>query len=369
MSANEPVPPPPANILAVDDTPANLQLLVGLLKEHGYRVRPVPSGVLALQAAEASQPDLILLDITMPEMNGYEVCRRLKENPRLRDIPVLFISAMNEPLDKVRAFQTGGVDYVTKPFHAEEVEARVRTHLTLRQQQKALAESLAKQEEMERMRDSLTHMIVHDMRSPLAVLQVACDLLGTEFLAGDGDAQAILVNARGSLSTLTEMVTQMLDLSRLESGQMQLDRQPVDLADLARAAVDGVRPLLEQRQVTVTAPAAVVVHVDPHIVRRVIGNLLGNALKFSADDGSVDVRVMEGPEGARLEVIDYGPGIAPEHHAKVFEKFGQIAGAKRHMGSGLGLTFCKLAVEAHGGRIGLTSELGKGCTFWFSLPL
>ncbi len=368
MSANEPVPPPPANILAVDDTPANLQLLVGLLKEHGYRVRPVPSGVLALQAAEASQPDLILLDITMPEMNGYEVCRRLKENPRLRDIPVLFISAMNEPLDKVRAFQTGGVDYVTKPFHAEEVEARVRTHLTLRQQQKALAESLAKQEKMERMRDSLTHMIVHDMRSPLAVLQMTYDLLGAEFLAGDADAQAMLLNARASLSTLTEMVTQMLDLSRLESGQMELDRQPTDLADLARAAVEGVRPLLERRQATVTAPAAVA-RVDPHIVRRVIGNLLGNALKFSADDGTVDIRVTQVSEGARVEVIDHGPGIAPEHHAKVFEKFGQIAGAKRHMGSGLGLTFCKLAVEAHGGRIGLTSELGKGCTFWFSLPL
>lgn len=368
MKDAEPVTVAAASILAVDDTPANLQLLVGLLKEHGYRVRPVPNGILALQAAEASPPDLILLDITMPEMNGYEVCRRLKENPRLRDIPVLFISAMNEPLDKVRAFQAGGVDYVTKPFHAEEVEARVRTHLTLRQQQRALLESLAKQAAMERMRDSLTHMIVHDMRSPLSVLQMTFDMLGSDFLAGDADAQAMLLNARASLSTLTEMVTQMLDISRLESGQMKLDLQPVNIADLALGAVEALQPLLERRQILVEAPAPVVGSVDPHIMRRVIGNLLGNALKFSPDDGTIVVTVQALPGAAKVEVIDHGPGIAPEHHAKVFEKFGQIDGAKRHLGSGLGLTFCKLAVEAHGGQVGLASELGKGCTFWFTVP-
>lgn len=359
----------PASILVVDDTPANLQLLVGLLKDHGYRVRPVPSGPLALQAAEASPPDLILLDITMPEMNGYEVCQRLKANPRLSDIPVLFISAMNEPLDKVRAFQAGGVDYVTKPFHAEEVEARVRTHLTLRQQQRALAANLAKLESSERMRDSLTHMIVHDMRTPLSVLQMTFDMMGVDFRAADEDAQSMLANARSSLATLTEMVAQMLDISRLESGQMKLDQQPVNLGDLVHAIVATLQPLLGRRQIQVESPPSVVAGVDPQVIRRVIGNLLGNALKFSPEDGRIVVSVQASSGVARVEVVDQGPGIAPEHHAKVFEKFGQIDGAKRHLGTGLGLTFCKLAVEAHGGRIGIVSELGKGCTFWFTVPL
>ena len=120
-----------ANILVVDDTPANLQVLTGMLKEQGYRVRPALSGKLALQGAQAEPPDLILLDINMPEMNGYQVCERLKSDEKLREAPVIFISALNETLDKVKAFSSGGVDYITKPFQFEEVHARIRTHLEL----------------------------------------------------------------------------------------------------------------------------------------------------------------------------------------------------------------------------------------------
>src|SRR5689334_19044647 len=131
---------PQGDVLVVDDTPANLQLLSGMLKERGYQVRPVPSGALALRAAESQTPDAILLDVTMPEMDGYEVCRRLKQNPQLRDVPVLFISALSEPLDKVRAFQVGGVDYVTKPFQIDEVQARIDTHVRLRRMRLELEE-------------------------------------------------------------------------------------------------------------------------------------------------------------------------------------------------------------------------------------
>jgi phosphoserine phosphatase RsbU/P len=130
----------PASILVVDDTPANLQVLAGMLKDRGHRVRPVPSGELALLAAQRDPPDLILLDINMPEMNGYEVCERLKADEKLKGIPVIFISALAEPLDKVRAFATGGVDYLTKPFQMEELHARVETHLKLRRLQIDLEE-------------------------------------------------------------------------------------------------------------------------------------------------------------------------------------------------------------------------------------
>ena len=128
------------NVIVVDDTPANLQLLTGMLKERGYKVRPVPSGKLALQAAKNDPPDLILLDIMMPEMDGYEVCERLKADEKLREIPVIFISALNETMDKVKAFGVGGVDYVTKPFQFEEVDARVSTHLKLQRQRRELKE-------------------------------------------------------------------------------------------------------------------------------------------------------------------------------------------------------------------------------------
>src|ERR1035437_6404886 len=144
------------NILMVDDTPANLLLLEKMLMERGYKARPVLSGKLALLAARTEPPDLILLDIAMPEMNGYEVCEQLKADAALKDIPVIFISALNETIDKVKAFGVGGVDYVTKPFQFEEVYARVQTHLQLRR--------------LEKLRDDLTHMVVHDLRNSLKVI-------------------------------------------------------------------------------------------------------------------------------------------------------------------------------------------------------
>ena len=148
-----------------------------MLQESGYRVRPVTSGAHALIAARSQPPDLILLDVTMPEMDGYEVCRRLKADASTADIPVLFISALADARDKVSAFEAGGVDYVSKPFQFAEVVARVRTHLRLRQRERDLQESLARERQLEQLRDKLTHMIVHDMRSPLLVMSMAYEVL------------------------------------------------------------------------------------------------------------------------------------------------------------------------------------------------
>ncbi len=157
---------PPA-ILMVDDTPANLELLSGMLKGRGYKVRAAVSGKLALQAARNDPPELILLDINMPEMNGYEVCAELKSDERLKDIPVIFLSALTETMDKVKAFGIGGVDYITKPFQFEEVEARVETHLELRRQKNRLQENYNELRELKKLRDSLVEMLIHDLRPPL----------------------------------------------------------------------------------------------------------------------------------------------------------------------------------------------------------
>ena len=155
--------PPAQRILIVDDTPANVLLLVRMLTQRGYQTQSVLGGKRALEAAHADRPDLILLDITMPEMNGYEVCEQLKADPALKDIPVIFISALSETIDKVKAFRVGGVDYVTKPFQFEEVYARIQTHLQLHR--------------LEKLRDDLTHMVVHDLRNPLSVIFIFLDIL------------------------------------------------------------------------------------------------------------------------------------------------------------------------------------------------
>ena len=168
-----------ASVLIVDDTIDTLRLLSDLLSEHGYDVRAVTNGRQALQAVERDPPDLILLDIGLPELDGYEVCRRLRASERSQDVPVIFITALSETADKVRAFETGGVDYVTKPFQVEEVLARVKAHVALRRAQAELADSYTRLRALEHLRDDMVHRVIHDMRSPLAAL-----LMDLRFLKG-----------------------------------------------------------------------------------------------------------------------------------------------------------------------------------------
>jgi signal transduction histidine kinase len=335
-----------------------------MLKDDGYKVRPVPSGKLALQAAEAEAPDLILLDINMPEMDGYEVCTRLKEHETLSGIPVIFISALTETIDKVKAFEMGGVDYITKPFQFEEVRARVQTHLTLRRQFLEL-------QELHDLRDNLTHMIVHDLRSPLTGIKGYLDLLKLDADKLDEDGQSYINDALSGVKTLVEMISSLLDVNRLESGEMPLNKKDCDLTTISTDAVASLGGLTVDRNVAQESPdGPVTISCDTELTTRVIANLLGNALKFTPSSGDVTVAVLGKDGGARVEVRDTGPGIPPEYLGRVFDKFGQVEARKerKKFSSGLGLAFCKLAVEAHGGTIGVESEVGSGSTFWFELP-
>jgi two-component system sensor histidine kinase/response regulator len=359
------------SILVVDDTPANLQLLADMLKRRGYRTRPVPSGRLALQAAKADPPELILLDVNMPEMDGYEVCAELKKDPGLAAIPVLFISAYGEPADKMRAFSAGGLDYITKPFHVEEVEARVAVHLQLRRQQRELENLLAKHRELENMRDSMVHMIVHDLRAPLTAVFNYLDLV-REQEAGfiSPESMQNLDLAMKASRWMVQMVNVLLDASKIESGQMLLRITECDVGEVISDAIDAIRSLADEKNVlyqTTHLRAA----VDRDAIARVVQNLVTNAVKLTPPGGDVRVSIRSKDEALRIEVTDYGPGIATEHHPKIFEKFGQLDTHVRQSipSSGLGLYFCKLAVEAHGGRIGVNSEVGHGSTFWFELPV
>jgi two-component system sensor histidine kinase/response regulator len=362
---------PKGNILIVDDTPANLQLLAGLLRERGYKPRPVPSGKLALQAAAAEAPDLVLLDINMPEMDGYAVCEQFKRDERLKEIPVIFISALTETLDKLRAFQAGGVDYVTKPFDAEEVGARVQTHLTLRRLQIDLQNRYDDLQQLQQLRDGLVHMIVHDLRSPLTSVMGYIDLLRTDATATAEDRAHFIDTAYTGASQMVEMIGSLLDINRLEAGEMPVDRQTVNLCDLTTEAIASLGGLTKGRNVTQANPDGdVTASCDPALIRRVIGNLLGNALKFTPESGAITITVSRADGQPRVAVADTGPGIPADFLARVFDKFSQAGEGrkKKRYSTGLGLAFCKLAVEAHGGRIGVASEVGAGSQFWFELP-
>ena len=360
-------------ILVVDDTPANIQALAAVLKEQGYQISVATNGKQALDVVARIRPDLILLDVMMPEMDGFETCRRLKASEEWREIPVIFLTAKTETADIVQGFELGAVDYVAKPFNAHELLARVHTHLALRRQQRELQENYQRLSELERLRDSLVHMVVHDLRSPLLGLSGCLQMLQSD-LAGTLEAEQAedLESALTAAQRLSEMVTSLLDVSRLEAGQMPLNKQDCDVRPVIAGALESLGGLTRGRHVSfVPSDTPVTLCCDPEVTGRIVANLVGNALKFTPASG--EVRVTATPEGneVRIAVADTGPGIPVEYRERIFEKFGQVEGRQegRKHSTGLGLTFCKLAVEAHGGTIGVDSEVGQGSTFWFRLPV
>jgi len=358
------------SILIVDDVPANLELLSAIIRDRGYEPRPVPSGKLALLAARADPPDLILLDIRMPEMNGFEICERLKADTVLKDIPVIFVTALTDTEKKVKALSMGAVDYVTKPFQIEEICARVETHLELYRSKRELRRSYDKLRELETQRDNLVHMIVHDMRSPMMVILGNLEMAEMEPLTKN--LADCIDTASISARTILEMISSLLDVSKMEAGQMTLELSAIDMRVLINETFWMVETLRGQRVLNLTAPTKMEMIVgDARLIRRVLQNLIGNALRFTdKEKGTITVGIEIADDNVRVSVEDNGSGILQEYREKVFGKFFQVEKRKkgRAYSSGLGLTFCKLAVEAHGGRIGLESDVGKGCNFWFELP-
>jgi signal transduction histidine kinase len=280
-------------------------------------------------------------------------------------------------MDKVKAFGLGGVDYVTKPFQFEEVQARVETHLKLRQLQKdlerqnqQLKDNYDRLRELETLRDNLTHMIIHDLRAPLSIALGYLDLIkGRAVRKLDSDEMGYLDTVLMNMCRLNDMIGSLLDISRLETGNMPLNRQVCDLIALGKSVAASFDSLVEDRHLGFESSSeTAMASCDEEVTRRVLGNLLQNALKFTPKNGHIRVTVNRKDTMVRLEVSDNGSGIAPEYHNRIFEKFGYVTKQVHQYSTGLGLTFCKLAVEAQGGQIGVESEEGKGSTFWFTLP-
>ncbi len=353
------------SVLVVDDTVENLRLLVGILGERGYEARPVTNGPDALAAAEQEPPDLILLDVTMPEMTGFEVCRALKAHATLKDVPVIFLTALTDVQDKVEGFAAGGVDFVTKPFHVDEVVARVASQVALRRARKDLADSLERLRALERLRDDLVHMILHDMRGLLTVVLGNLDLARPEL---SGQAAEDVSDAIDATHAVVRMANTVLDVSRLEEGKMPLKPEATDIAALADAAVHTFGAIDRTRLVQCETAGPVMATCDSDLVRRVIENLVSNAVKHTPAGGRVTISVRSENGHVRVSVRDEGRGVPEAIRGQLFEKFAAASKESRHHSAGLGLAFCRLAVEAHGGTIGVEPATPNGSVFFFSIP-
>ena len=362
---------PQASVLVVDDTIENLRLLSTVLGEQGYDVRAVTSGRQALQAIEHDPSDLILLDITMPEMDGYEVCRQLQAKECSRTVPVIFLTALTETSDKVKAFETGAVDYITKPFQLDEVLARVKTHVALRRAQAALTDSYGRLRLLEQLRDDLVHMVVHDMRSPLTALLIRLQILTRQASALDDASREDLLEAVHSAEVVSRMANDLLDVSRLEEGKMPIERAPWDLTRIADDVRSALGSLDRDRLIEIDSAESMEVSCDGALVRRTLENLVSNGIRHTPQGSPVRISLVRESGRVRVAVHDEGPGVPAEARQKIFEKFGTIEARRdrAYHSAGLGLAFCKLAVDAHGGSIGVDPRLPAGSTFWFELPV
>jgi len=357
-------------VLIIDDLPANIDVLSGILRVD-YQVKAALNGERALNiAATSPPPDLILLDIMMPEMDGYEVIGRLKSSPSTEHIPVIFVTAKAQEVDEEKGLSLGAVDYITKPISPAIVLARVKTHLTLYNKSRELEESYKNLQRMEELRDSLVHMIVHDMRTPVSVIQISLNMLKEE-IGNDlvEDNRLDLEDALRGIESLIKMINDLLDVSRMESGKMPIKRRTSNVVGIARESIENVRKLAGEISLSLeTEHEEVLVECDPEIIDRVISNFLHNALKFTPTGGSVTVMISKMEGFIEISITDTGSGIPEEFLEQIFDKFGQTEEARQYTSSGLGLTFCKMAVESHQGEIGVGSEIGAGSRFWFTLP-
>ncbi|MBF0352304.1 MAG: hybrid sensor histidine kinase/response regulator [SAR324 cluster bacterium] len=362
----------PLNILIVDDTPANLKVLSDMLKDFNFKVRPVPSGKLALHAAEKEPPDLIILDIMMPEMDGYEVCRRLKENEKLKEIPVIFISALNETKDIVKGFIAGGTDYITKPFQIEEVKARVDMHLKVHFLQLELQKNAIKLQELNAMKDRFFSIIAHDLKNPLSgIAGVSAMMMKQSQTMKEEKKNQLIQMIHESAQNSFNLLENLLLWARSQKDELKFNPVTLDLSKMIHDCTAFLENMAQHKHIELLHELKESCNAvaDYDMILTVIRNLISNAIKFTEPNGTITISCEESADSMILSVKDSGIGMQPEDLEKLFnlDTVSKI-GTSKEKGSGLGLVLCKEFVEKNGGKIWVNSEFQKGSEFFFSLP-
>ncbi len=361
-------------VLVVDDIAQNIQVVGSILTEAGYEVMPARSGAEALERVRIQKPHLILLDLMMPDMDGLEVARRLKSDPATDDIPIIFLTASNELDHLVRAFATGAVDYVTKPFNAAELLSRVRTHMDLKMARDALKFQAQRLQELNEEKNGLLSIAAHDLRNPLTNVLGLVDLIREEIGDSQTETRENLDLIRGTATHMLRLVKDLLDVNAIELGGRELHPETLSLCDIAASVVDQTRRRAASKGQKIhleLATSACSVSMDPEAALQVVDNLVSNAVKYSPPGKTIWLRVKSSGQKVSLEVEDEGPGLTEQDLTRVFSKFARLSSKPTggESSTGLGLSIVKSLVEASGGRVWVESPPAKGAKFILELPM
>ena len=393
-------------LVAEDSRTQALQLKL-LLESNGFEVVVAVNGNEALRLARERTPDVVISDIVMPERDGYALCHALKDDVATREVPVILVTSLAEPLDVVRALAAGADNFVTKPYDEDQLIRRVKGtverkrtrdarvtvagksfEITANREQvldvlvSALEDMSVKNAELEASRAQLTqatsrrdevlHVVSHELRGPLGVLSMAADIFKMDATTGATAAQQQAFSGRvvRQATRMLAIVDDLVDTSHIDAGELRVEPIRAELVSVVREAIDRIRPMLKRHTIVLRAPSSFEIDIDVDRIEQVIANLLTNAIKYSPDGGEIVVSVTREPTVASVRVSDSGIGVPADALPRLFERYFRAPGSERAAkGIGLGLFVTKRLIEAHGGNVSVESVEGRGSTFSFELPL
>ncbi len=389
-----------ASILIVDDTLYNIKLLSMMLIKQGYQVQQATSGLEALEQVNRQPPNIILLDIRMPDINGYEVCVRLKANPETQNIPVIFISSVEEPAEKVEAFSVGGVDYISRPFQLVEVLARIETHLRLCSLQnklqeqneqlklsaEVLARSLKQERELSQMKTDFISVVSHEFRTPLTTIQSASELLEYYEWTKEEKIEQ-LHQIQSEVKHMTALMEDVLFLSHGNTNKIKINLTKFDILSFCNQILRQMQRTFAQNytlnsflrisstNTSIDNPhlrndlPPLIVTMDEKLLRQILTNLITNAIKYSLENKTIDFKITIDQEYITFVIIDRGIGIPEEDLERLFSAFHRGKNVGVLSGTGLGLSIVKNCIDIHNGSISVKSQLDVGTEFTVTLPI
>ncbi len=362
-------------VLIVDDVPENIQILVHLLTEKGLKVNYAESGIKALKAIKNNMPDLILLDVSMPGMDGYEVCEKLKDDPLTEHIPVIFVTAKVDQQDVINGLEKGAVDYVTKPFNANELIKRIFTHLELKYNRDVITRQNEELQKLNEVKNQLFSVISHDMKNLFNNIMFGTESLEKEiefFEKKDIIQMAGLIN--DSAKRAFSLLQNLLDWSRSQMQSINYSPTIAEMLILVNQSVALFKPTARKKDIRVnvtTSGEFYQAFADLEMVKAVLRNLLSNAIKYSHPGGTIDISIIEKPQCVDVLVKDYGTGMTAEQESQLRDAgktTGSVPGTQNERGSGLGMVLIRDFVKKNQGEFDFETTRGQGSTFWFSLP-